>query len=108
MPLQQQIVNKIEDFGGIESIVEFLNRFRLTVKDEDKVYFNNVIDYFSLLCQQKVPVESHAVEYREASLKTIEVFNYYNKKENSETLTFLSDLITFKLEAVSNIKGLAS
>ena len=108
MTLQNKMTEKIDNYIGIEKIVEFLNRFRITVNEEDKVYFNNMIDYFSLLYQQDVPVEQHAVEYRAASLKTIEVLEKYNAQKKSETLTFLSDLINFKLEAVSNIKGLAS
>ena len=108
MTLQNKLTDKIDEFMGIDKIVDFLNRFRMTVKDEDKVYFNNMIDYFSLLFEQEVPVEQHAVEYREASLKTIAVIKKYNTESKSETLTFLSELISFKLEAVSNIKGLAS
>jgi hypothetical protein len=108
MSLQKQLVSKIDGFIGINDLVDFLNKFRLTVSDEDKVYFNNMIDYFSLLYHQEVPVEQHAVEYREASLKTIQVIGKYNKENEFEKLNFLSNLITFKLEAVSNIKGLAS
>lgn len=110
MTLQDEMIQKIDAYVGIDKLVEFMDRFRLTVSETDKIYFNNMIDYFSLLYDQKVPVEQHAVQYKEASLKTIEVIEKYNNKNNKETesLTFLSNLINFKLEAVSNIKGLAS
>lgn len=108
MTLQQKMIAKIDGSGGIDNLVNFLNKFRLTVDESDKLYFNNMIDYFSLLYDQEVPVEQHAVEYKEASLKTIEVLKKYNKDGKSELLTFLNDLIVFKLEAVSNIKNLAS
>lgn len=108
MTLQQKMKLKIDESGGIENLVDFLNKFRLTVHESDKIYFNNMIDYFSLLYQQEVPVEQHAVEYKEASLKTIEVLNKYNVDGKLELLTFLNNLIVFKLEAVSNIKNLAS
>lgn len=108
MTLQEQMITKINNHSGIKDLVVFLNKFRLTVNDEDKIYFNNMIDYFSLLFEQEVPVEQHAVEYKEASLKTIEVLEKYNKNGKTESLNFLSNLIRFKLEAVSNIKGLAS
>jgi hemerythrin-like domain-containing protein len=108
MTLQAKMINKIDNYVGIDKLVDFLNRFRMTVDEEDKVYFNNMIDYFSLLFEQEVPVEQHAVEYRTASLKTIDIIEKYNAQKKSETLTFLSNLINFKLEAVSNIKGLAS
>jgi len=102
------LTTRIDDYIGIDKIVLFLKRFKMTVKDEDKIYFNNMIDYFTLLFQQEVPVEQHAIEYRAASLKTIEVIKKYNTENNSEILSFLSGLINFKLEAVSNIKKLAS
>ena len=108
MTLQQKMVKKINDFGGLDLIVNFLEKFKLSVKDEDRIYFNNIIDYFSLLFEQEVPVEQHAVTYKEATLKSIEVLNYYNDLKKSETLYFLINLIQYKLEAVSNIKGLAS
>ncbi|MDT7831967.1 hypothetical protein RQM59_06220 [Flavobacteriaceae bacterium S356] len=108
MTLQQKMMAKIDESGGIENLVDFLNKFRLTIHESDKIYFNNMIDYFSLLYQQEVPVEQHAVEYKEASLKTIEILNKYNKDDTLELLTFLNNLIVFKLEAVSNIKNLAS
>ena len=88
--------------------MDFLEKFKTTVSEEDKVYFNNIIDYFSLLYQQEVPVEKHAVEYREATLKTVSVLEIYNENGRIENLNFLTNLIKFKLEAVSNIKGLAS
>lgn len=108
MTLQEKMKLKIDESGGIESLVDFLNKFRLTVYESDKIYFNNMIDYFSLLYQQEVPVEQHAVEYKEASLKTIEILTKYNVDGKLELLTFLNNLIVFKLEAVSNIKNLAS
>ena len=58
--------------------------------------------------EQVIPVEKHAVEYREATLKSISVLEFYNKDMDCETLNFLINLINYKLEAVSNIKGLAS
>ncbi|NVK51523.1 MAG: hypothetical protein HWD85_01215 [Flavobacteriaceae bacterium] len=100
--------SKIDEFSGIDKLVVFLNKYRMLVKEEDKIYFNNMIDYFSLLYQVEVPVEQHAVEYREATEKTINVLEKYNAKGANEKLEFLIDLINFKLEAVSNIKGLAS
>ncbi|WP_299060099.1 hypothetical protein [uncultured Polaribacter sp.] len=108
MTLQQKMVKKINDFGGLDLIVNFLEKFKLSVKDEDRIYFNNIIDYFSLLFEQEVPVEQHAVTYKEATIKSIEVLNFYNDKKQSKVLSFLIKLIKFKLEAVSNIKGLAS
>lgn len=107
MTLQQKMMSRIDAHGGIKDLVEFLHKFRLTVEEEHRPYCNNMIDYFSLLYEQKVPVEQHAVEYKDASLKTIEVLQKYNTKK-IETLTFLIELISFKLEAVSNIKNLAS
>lgn len=106
--LQEKMKNKIDEFIGINKLVDFLNRFRMTVRDEDKIYFNNMIDYFSLLYEIEVPVEQHAVEYKEASLKTINVLEKYNTKNKNQKLEFLINLINFKLKAVSNIKGLAS
>jgi hypothetical protein len=108
MRLQEKMMKKIDDFCGIESLVSFLEKFKNTVNESDKVYFNNIIDYFSLFYQQEIPVEKHAVEFKEATLKSISVLEFYNKDGKSETLTFLINLIKFKLEAVSNIKGLAS
>lgn len=108
MTLQDKMKMKIDDFCGIKSLVEFLEKFSNTINDSDRIYFNNMIDYFSLLFIQVVPVEEHAVKYREASLKTISVLEFYNKDGRIEKMNFLKDLISFKLEAVSNIKGLAS
>ena len=108
MTLQTKMIQKIDEFSGIEKLVDFLEKFKTTVSEEDKVYFNNIIDYFSLLYQQEVPVEKHAVEYREATLKTVSVLEIYNENGRIENLNFLTNLIKFKLEAVSNIKGLAS
>jgi hypothetical protein len=108
MTLQNKLMTKIDEFCGIESLVNFLEKFKNTVNESDKIYFNNIIDYFSLFYEQVIPVEKHAVEYREATLKSISVLEFYNKDMDCETLNFLINLINYKLEAVSNIKGLAS
>ena len=108
MTLQESLMLKIDDFCGIESLVNFLEKFKNTVNKSDKIYFNNIIDYFSLFYEQVIPVEKHAVEFKEATLKTVSILEFYNEDKNCETLSFLINLINFKLEAVSNIKGLAS
>lgn len=108
MTLQSKLMAKIDEFCGIESLVNFLEKFKNTINESDKIYFNNIIDYFSLFYEQEIPVEKHAVEYREATLKSISVLKSYNKDKDCETLNFLINLINYKLEAVSNIKGLAS
>lgn len=108
MTLQDKMMRKIDDFCGIESLVDFLEKFKNSIIESDKVYFNNIIDYFSLFYEQEVPVEKHAVAYRVATLKSISVLEFYNENKDCETLNFLIDLIKYKLEAVSNIKGLAS
>ncbi|MDD7913899.1 hypothetical protein [Polaribacter ponticola] len=108
MTLQRKLMLKIDEFCGIQSLITFLEKFKNTVNESDKIYFNNIIDYFSLFYEQTIPVEKHAVEFREATLKSIAVLESYNKDKNCETLNFLINLISYKLEAVSNIKGLAS
>jgi hypothetical protein len=105
MTLQEQITQKINDFGGIEKLTTDMQRLRIF--SNEKKWFDNMIIYFNGLFSQIVDVEAHAVEYRKASIDTIEYLDEFNSTRNEPTIKFLIDLITFKLSYASGIRKIS-
>lgn len=105
MTLQKQMTQKIDEFGGIEKLTLDLERLRVFTKE--KKWFNNMIFYFNSLYSQIVDVEAHAVEFRKASLDTVEFLVEFNEGRNEEAIKFLIDLINFKLSAVNGLRKIS-
>ncbi len=93
MTLQKKMTKKIDDFGGIEKLTLDLERLR--VYTNEKKWFNNMIFYFNSLYSQIVDVEGHAVEFRQASIDTVEFLEEFNEGRNEATIKFLVELINF-------------
>lgn len=105
MKLQQLLIQKIDDFGGIERLTADMQKLREFTNE--KKWYDNMIIYFNSLYIQKVDVESHAVEYYEASRDTIDFLEDLNKTRTDVTNEFLIDLISFKLKYVSGIRKIS-
>ncbi len=105
MTLQEQMTQKINDFGGIEKLTKDMERLRLFTKE--KKWFDNMIIYFNSLYTQIIDVEVHAVDYHKASVDTVEFLEKFNSTRKEPTVKFLVDLITFKLSSVSGIRRIS-
>lgn len=105
MSLQEQLILKIDQFCGIEELSTELEQLRKYTTE--KKWFDNINFYFSSLYTQKVDVETHAVEYRQATLDTITFLEQFNKGRNLPTVNFLIYLINFKLSYVAGIRKIS-
>lgn len=103
--LQTQLMQKIDAFGGIEQLTTDMQRFRMLTKE--KKWFDNMIIYFNSLYSQTVDVEGQAVEYHKASVDTIDFLTEFNATRNEDTIKFLINLITYKLDSVAGIKRIS-
>jgi len=99
------MIQKVDEFGGIEKLTKDLKRFRTFASE--KKWFDNMIIYFNTLYTDVVDVEAYAMEYHQASLDTIAYLKEFTKTRNEETITFLIDLITFKLNHISGVRRIS-
>lgn len=105
MTLQKKMTTKIDEFGGIEKLTLELNRLRVFATKKN--LFDNMIFYFNSLYNQIVDVEGYAIEYRQSSLETIDFLEEFNKERKESTISFLIDLISFKLSSVAGIRKIS-
>ncbi len=103
--LQSKLMHKIDAFGGIDKLTTDMQRLRTLTKE--KKWFDNMIIYFNSFYSQIVDVELHAVEYHKASVDTIDFLTEFNSTRNEESIKFLIDLITFKLNSVAGIRRIS-
>ncbi len=99
------MIQKIDDFGGIEKLTEDLERLKSL--SPEKKWFDNMIFYFNSLYTQIVNVEQYAVEYHQSSVDTIEFLNGFNTTRKEPTIKFLIDLISFKLNHVAGVRRIS-
>lgn len=105
MRLQQLMIQKIEDFGGIERLTNDMQKLREFTNE--KKYYDNMIIFFNNLFSQKIDAEFFAIEYHQSSLDTIEFLEVFNETRKDVTNQFLIDLINYKLEFVSGIRKIS-
>ncbi len=105
MRLQQLIIKKIDDFGGIEKLTLELERNREMT--QEKKWFDNMIIFFNNLYLQEMDVETFSLDYKQASLDTIAFLKEFNVERDSATTKFLINLIKFKLDHISNLRKIS-
>jgi len=105
MSLQEQMILKIDQFCGIEELSKDLEQLRNYTTE--KKWFDNINFYFNSLYTQTVDVESHAVEYRQATVNTIEFLENFNKGRDFPTVNFLIYIINYKLSYVAGIRKIS-
>lgn len=101
MNLQQLIIQKIDNYIGIEDLSAEMERYRSMTPE--KKWFNYMIIYFNCLYYQNENVEEHAVSYRQIILETRAFLEKFNESRNEPTIVFLLDLIQFKLDYVAGV-----
>lgn len=96
------MIQKIDDFGGIEKLSSELERIRIL--SPEKKWFDNMNFYFNSLYTQVLDVESMAIEFKQNSLATIKYLEKFNKNLNDCVIEFILELIKYKLETVSGLR----
>ena len=107
MSLQNQLISKINRAYGRTNLIKGITNCEKRVHKHHKFYYSNMATYFNDLYINDVDVESHAIEYREISLETIEQLKYDNLHLKNPILEFLIELITYKLDSVHPVMKLA-
>lgn len=105
--LQNQTINRIDEFCGIKELTKFLRRFQFNKKPYEKLQIHTMIQYFESLYLYYVPLEDDLIDYRDSALDTVAFLNENKYLNDCQYLYFLSDLITSNLEHTKNIKRLA-
>lgn len=105
MSLQEQMKLKINQFCGIEELTKDLDKLRNFTTE--KKWFDNINFYFNSLYTQRVEVEKHAVEYRQATVDSIDFLEKFNEGRNLPTVNFLIYLINYKLSYVAGIRKIS-
>ncbi len=101
MRLQEHLIQKIDQFCGIEELSKDLEQLRNYTTE--KKWFDNIDFYFNSLYTQRVDVETHAVQYRQATIDTIAFLEQFNTGRNWPTVNFLIYIINYKLSYVAGI-----
>jgi hypothetical protein len=105
MRLQQLMIQKIDEFGGIERLTNDMQKLREFTNE--KKYYDNMIIFFNNLFTQTIDAESFTIKYHQSSLDTIEFLEAFNETRNDCTNQFLIDLINYKSEFVSGIRKIS-
>lgn len=105
MRLQQLVIQKIDDYIGIEDLSKEMERYRSLT--HEKKWFNYMIIYFNCLYYQNENVEEHAISYRQIILGTKAFLENFNETRNEPTIRFLLNLIQFKLDYVAGMSRIS-
>lgn len=101
MSLQIDMITQIDQIGR-KKLIDRLKFCAKMVKPEDKVYFDNLVDYFNKLYKSTMPDEKGSAKVKKATEATLLVIHNYNSHLNCRILGFTETLIQYKLDAMRN------
>ena len=105
MRLQEEMIKRIDEFGGIEKLT--LELQKSSKMSQEKKWFDNMVIFFNNLYTQEMNVEVYALDYKQASLDTIAYLNNFKIGKDTSTSDFLINLIEFKLDYVDKIRKIS-
>ncbi|MDV7138644.1 hypothetical protein R3X28_07140 [Maribacter sp. TH_r10] len=105
MRLQELMVERIDNFIGIEKLTEELERMREMT--HEKVWFDDMIICFNSLYLKDFNAEEYTLNYKIHLQKTIDFLNRFSKGTGSEIHKFLIDLLEFKIDYVYNLRKIS-
>ena len=106
MELQEELVTRIDEFGGLNKIIVDLKRHEKAAPWNRKIVFSGTIIFLKQLYKGGINLEWCALGHKKLANFTIKYFEKWGKRKNCETLSFVSDLIKYKMEAMKNIREL--
>ncbi len=104
--LQQLLIDKIDNYKGLDHLTDFLTKQKRITKQDDKIYFTNLIQFYNLLYTTNINVEQQTIDSKVMVTKTLHILTRYNKNNPKEEMQFCIDTLIFSLNYISNIKGL--
>lgn len=106
MDLQAELITRIDDFGGIEKIIKDLKKHEKTAPWNRKIVFSGMSIFLRQLYKGKINLEWCALGHRRLSNFIIRYYGKWGARKHCETLSFVSELIKYKMESLKNIKEL--
>ena len=109
MCLKTQMKDKILSFSTIDDLKINLNKIAINSNAEDKIVFENMANYFSLLFDDYVEmdVEKDAVTYKQAILNTRNTVLRKIEEKECCFMQFLLELLQIKIDYTANIRKIS-
>ena len=105
--LQKQLINEIEDYGGIEKLNTFMVNYRLKLDIQDRLVFININEYFNLLYRKDIDVSLDALRYKSVFQSGIYMVQNILIVSACSNLGFISKLLETIKESGMNVRLLA-
>lgn len=105
MNLQQKVIQKIEDYGGIDQLSNELERLRILASEKN--WFDNMNFYLNSFYTQALDAEALALEFKQSSLEAIAYLEKFNKRIREPSIAFTIALVNDTLATVSGIRKIS-
>ena len=106
MDLQAELTKRIEDFGGLDLILGDLKKHERTAPWNRKIVFSGTMIFLKQLQKGNINLEWCALGHKKLARFVIRYFKKWGERKNCATLSFVSELIDFKMESLKNIREL--
>ena len=106
MELQEELIVRIDEFGGLEKIITDLKRHEKAAPWNRKIVFGGMVVFLKQLYKGKVNLQWCALGHRKLSRFIVRYYSKWAKRKNCETLQFVANLINYKMESMKNIREL--
>ncbi len=106
MELQQELVKRIDEFGGLDKIIIDLKRHEKSAPWNRKLVFGGMVLFLKQLYKGKINLEWCALGHKRLSRFIIRYYSKWGERKNCHTLLFVADLIRYKMESLKNIREL--
>ena len=106
MELKAELISRIDEFGGLDKIITDLKRHEKAAPWNRKMVFSGTIVFLKQLYKGGINLEWCALGHRKLANFVIRYFHKWGDRKKCDTLTFVADLIQYKMEAMKKVKEL--
>ncbi len=104
--LRDEIVKKIDGFGGIEKLTASLMEFKRTTPRVERVVYNRLASYFNHVYSFDVNVEAKAIKHKKLTLWAVGYLNAKLKEKDAEVIRLCRSMLQLKLDYVKGVETL--
>ena len=106
MNLKEELISKIDAYGGLDAIITDLKKHEKTAPWNRKMVFSGTIIFLKQLYKGNINLQWCALGHKKLAAFVIRYFNKWGQRKDCKTLIFVADLIEYKMESLKKIREL--
>lgn len=106
MNLQKHMINSIEKYGGLQKVINDLEKSTVFLYGKEKQYIQRTVVYFRMVYTQKMNVEKDIIENFDLTTDFLTSVEHLYTKHSWPIFKLLIEITTYNLKSLANLRKL--